>query len=287
MEIWQPRDKAGELLTMKTVETEGSKKGKKKESRVKSTYRPSTFRSITNRVLKRLSRITLRSEDLKEVRIDKVYPGHAEALRKAGLAEQHFPTFGEVWGKEELEASVEKKKKRHNKQNVYLVIGFSKFLRESGLPKLLKRLCPWYNLSWLWINIAYRQFTNLCKKFSGDLMGKINNGIKSLDFKNRPCNCSVHTKKMAMCTDCDLTYIGVMQCMFKRQIVEHITGAHGQVNENMSALSMHMVLQKHWQDIPPSEKLSPDQIRKCKHSPEFHRFANSADESCVEEKVDE
>eukprot|EP00957_Ditylum_brightwellii_P117613 8970462-Ditylum_brightwellii.AAC.1 len=37
-----------------------------------SMHRPSTFRSITNRVLKRLSQLTLRLEDLKKVGIYKV-----------------------------------------------------------------------------------------------------------------------------------------------------------------------------------------------------------------------
>eukprot|EP00957_Ditylum_brightwellii_P199289 15191268-Ditylum_brightwellii.AAC.1 len=74
----------------------------------------------------------------------------------------------------------------------------------------------------------------------------------------------------------------------------------------MSALSAHMALHKHWPDLPPSEKPSPDQIElklsleilfqenpvsakmklmihrlemygKCKHIPEFHTFAISTD----------
>eukprot|EP00957_Ditylum_brightwellii_P090606 6900444-Ditylum_brightwellii.AAC.1 len=64
-----------------------------------------------------------------------------------------------------------------------------------------------------------------------------------------------------MCTDYNLTYIGVMQQMFKKWIVEHITGACEQENENTPALSAHMVLRKQWQNISPNEKLSPDQIR--------------------------
>eukprot|EP00957_Ditylum_brightwellii_P172663 13143449-Ditylum_brightwellii.AAC.1 len=109
-------------------------------------------------------------------------------------------------------------------------------------------------------------------------MDKINNGIESLDFRNRPCNCNARMKQngqcifdgkcraqcilyKAACTDCDLTYIGVMQCMFKRQIVEHIFRARGLANENMSALSVHMALRKHWHNLSLNEKLSPDQIR--------------------------
>eukprot|EP00957_Ditylum_brightwellii_P044018 3340835-Ditylum_brightwellii.AAC.1 len=55
-------------------------------------------------------------------------------------------------------------------------------------------------------------------------------------------------------------YIQNKMCMFKRRIVEHISGACGQANDNMSALSMHMAPQKYWQAIPPNDKPSPDQI---------------------------
>eukprot|EP00957_Ditylum_brightwellii_P152479 11606869-Ditylum_brightwellii.AAC.1 len=109
-------------------------------------------------------------------------------------------------------------------------------------------------------------------------MGKLNNEIKSSDFKNRPCNCNVWATRNGQCifdgkcrvqcivykamyTDCDLAYIGVTQHMFKRQIAEHIFGAHGLANQNTSALSAHMALGKHWHDLPPNEKPSPDQIR--------------------------
>eukprot|EP00957_Ditylum_brightwellii_P080733 6139756-Ditylum_brightwellii.AAC.1 len=110
-----------------------------------------------------------------------------------------------------------------------------------------------------------------------DLMGKINDRIESLDFKNRPCNCNVRTKRngqcifdgkcraqrivyKATCTDCDLTCTGVTQCMLKRRVVEHISGVHRLANENTSALSAHIALGKQCHDLPPNEKPSPDQI---------------------------
>eukprot|EP00957_Ditylum_brightwellii_P154579 11764764-Ditylum_brightwellii.AAC.1 len=49
-----------------------------------------------------------------------------------------------------------------------------------------------------------------------------------------------------------------MGCAYSMESADH--SAHGQANKNMSALSMHMALQKHWQDIPGDTKLSPDQI---------------------------
>eukprot|EP00957_Ditylum_brightwellii_P209702 15362855-Ditylum_brightwellii.AAC.1 len=88
-----------------------------------------------------------------------------------------------------------------------------------------------------------------------------------LNFKAQPCNCNICTKRngkcifdgkcstqcisyKATCTGCYLTYIGFMQCMFKQQIMEHITGARGQEKENMSALVTHMTLAKHWPTLP-------------------------------------
>eukprot|EP00957_Ditylum_brightwellii_P026398 1996753-Ditylum_brightwellii.AAC.1 len=40
--------------------------------------------------------------------------------------------------------------------------------------------------------MAYRRFTNLQEKFRGDLVAKVNNGVKSLDLMECPRNCSRH-----------------------------------------------------------------------------------------------
>eukprot|EP00957_Ditylum_brightwellii_P174962 13321732-Ditylum_brightwellii.AAC.1 len=85
MEIWQLRDKAEELITTEKVETEESRKRKKKKSKVYNKW-GSQETELTY----------LKVGRSKKVGIDKVYPGHIEALHKAGLVEQHFPTFGEV-----------------------------------------------------------------------------------------------------------------------------------------------------------------------------------------------
>eukprot|EP00957_Ditylum_brightwellii_P044167 3351017-Ditylum_brightwellii.AAC.1 len=53
----------------------------------------------------------------------------------------------------------------------------------------------------------------------------------------------------------------VMQRMFKRKIVKHISRVRGLANENTSSLSVHMALRKHWNDLAPNEQPSPDQIR--------------------------
>eukprot|EP00957_Ditylum_brightwellii_P107322 8189070-Ditylum_brightwellii.AAC.1 len=36
--------------------------------------------------------------------------------------------------------------------------------------------------------MAYRRYTNLCERFRGDLISKLNADVESLDFMDRPCN---------------------------------------------------------------------------------------------------
>eukprot|EP00957_Ditylum_brightwellii_P028231 2132306-Ditylum_brightwellii.AAC.1 len=68
------------------------------------------FSSITTGVLTQLFRLTSRNFGLGGTRIDEIYPEHAEALRKAGLAPEFFPTFREIWEMDDGKL-VEKKKK--------------------------------------------------------------------------------------------------------------------------------------------------------------------------------
>ena len=73
-----------------------------------STHLPSTFRAIPAGVLNRLSSLTSKSKKLDHVRIDKIYPEHAEALKTAGIAPDEFPTFKELEKLRELKSKKEK-----------------------------------------------------------------------------------------------------------------------------------------------------------------------------------
>ena len=61
-----------------------------------STHPPDTLRAIPSRVLNHLAKLTLRNPSLRSEGVDKVYPHHANALRKAGLTTPDFPTMGDL-----------------------------------------------------------------------------------------------------------------------------------------------------------------------------------------------
>ena len=86
--------------------------------------------------------------------------------------------------------------------------------------------------------MAYRRFTNLREKFRGDLVAKVNSDVESLDFIDRPCNCSRHCfvngacaykgncrKKCivykARCKICDKSYVGGTQDHLKARMTQH------------------------------------------------------------------
>ena len=62
-----------------------------------STHTPSTLRAISSGFLNRPAKLTSRTPSLHYEGVDKVYPDHANALCKAGLAPPNFPTMGDLW----------------------------------------------------------------------------------------------------------------------------------------------------------------------------------------------
>eukprot|EP00957_Ditylum_brightwellii_P055215 4185659-Ditylum_brightwellii.AAC.1 len=75
------------------------------------------------------------------------------------------------------------KEKQQDLRTIYFVIGYSHFIHNAEIPKLLKHLRQQYKLKWLCVLMAYRQFPNLQEKFSGDISRKIMADLESLDFK--------------------------------------------------------------------------------------------------------
>ena len=96
-----------------------------------STHTPVTLRVIPSGVLNHLVKLTSRKPSLHSEGVYKVYPDHANALRKAGLAPPDFPTMGYLWKMQdenletenEKEPDVNKKKNR----NVYFCVAYSRF----------------------------------------------------------------------------------------------------------------------------------------------------------------
>jgi predicted GIY-YIG superfamily endonuclease len=190
--------------------------------------------------------------------------------------------LGDVWkdlaNNEEAE---KKKKKRKDNRSVFFVMGFSNVCRFLRIPKLMKKLKKRYKLSWLCVNMAYQQFTNLRERFSGDLTGKLNAGLKPLDLMSRPCNCNSRSKVNGQCVFneqcrakvlvykvtclcCNLVYIGVTQRTLKRRVQEHISAVNSTPTTDKkgnhvekSRLSICLAQRNHWPEIDATEKPSP------------------------------
>ena len=71
-----------------------------------STHTPGTLRAIPSGVLNRLAKLTSQNPSLHYEGVDKVYPDHANALRKAGL----LPTMGDLWKMQDKKLETENEK---------------------------------------------------------------------------------------------------------------------------------------------------------------------------------
>ena len=75
----------------------GSKKKKGQQLKYvgkESTHTPGTIRAIPSRFLNHLAKLTSRKPPIQAEAVDTIYPAHANALRKEGLAPPVFPTMG-------------------------------------------------------------------------------------------------------------------------------------------------------------------------------------------------
>eukprot|EP00957_Ditylum_brightwellii_P060618 4602602-Ditylum_brightwellii.AAC.1 len=68
--------------------------------------------------------------------------------------------------------------------------------------------------------MAYRLYTNIREKFQGDLISKVNEDVDSLDFKDRPCNCSRLFKVNGACA-----FKGCTHDTFKARMMQHFNDA--------------------------------------------------------------
>ena len=77
-----------------------SEKGKQlKYVRKESTHTPGTLLVIPLGVLNLLAKLTSRKPSIYSEEVDKIYPNHVNALRKAVLALPNFPSMLELWSK--------------------------------------------------------------------------------------------------------------------------------------------------------------------------------------------
>ena len=60
------------------------------------THIPGILRAIPSGILNCLAKLTSRKLSIQAEAVDTIYPAHANALRKAGLAAPVFPTMGDL-----------------------------------------------------------------------------------------------------------------------------------------------------------------------------------------------
>ena len=196
-----------------------------------SNHTPSTLRAIPSGVFNCLAKLTSRKPSIRAAAVDSIYPAHANALRKAGLAPSVFPTMGKLWGKqdEKLEKNKERDVSVNKNRNVYFCVAYSRYF-STAIHRVIDRLKKSFNLNWLRVRMSYHRYNNLAELLNRDLATKIGRGIFSKDLMDRECNCSLPSKVnikcvyegkcrskciiyQVECRKCDAIYIGNTFCI--------------------------------------------------------------------------
>ena len=98
------------------------------------THTPGTLRAIPSGVLNHLAKLTSRKPSIHSEAVDKIYPDHANALRKAGLKNPDFPTMGYLQRKKDKKVDMGKEldvRKRIRKMSTFVLRTQVTFLRLS------------------------------------------------------------------------------------------------------------------------------------------------------------
>ena len=98
------------------------------------THTLGTLRTIPSGVLNRVAKLTSRNPSIHAEAVDKIYPAHANALRKEGLAPPVFPTMGDLWRKQDEKVENEKERdvrKKKIEMSTFLLHTHFTFLRQS------------------------------------------------------------------------------------------------------------------------------------------------------------
>ena len=211
-----------------------------------SAHTHSTFKAIPDGVFKRLSRLTSKEESVENLRVDQLYPDHAQALKNAKLYKKsHFPTMKELWDKDRENSkriSMEKKRTKDTR-NIFFCIGKSNFWKTPIHQMIRNLIKKTPKLSWIRVNLFQHRFPNLGELYYGDLAGKVRKDVRSLDFTHKKtCNCSKNMGNepgvtcamggrcllhfiiyKATCGRTGKYYIGSTHCNFKKRMSGHFT----------------------------------------------------------------
>ena len=93
-----------------------------------STHTPGTLRAIPSGVLNRLAKLTSRNPSIHAESVGKIYPDHANTLRKAVLSPPILPTMRDLWWKKDEKVDSEKERDVSKKENlnVYFCVAYSR-----------------------------------------------------------------------------------------------------------------------------------------------------------------
>jgi hypothetical protein len=83
-----------------------------------STHTNACFASIPTGAMKRLASLTTRTVKSELTMMDKLYPAHAKALKKANLAPDIFPTLGEILDNQQIDPTVDNPKEKKDMRTV-------------------------------------------------------------------------------------------------------------------------------------------------------------------------
>ena len=227
-----------------------------------STRTPGTLYAIPSGVLSSLAKLVSRKPSTLSEGVDKIYPNHANALRKAGLAPSNFPTMGDLWSKQDEKVDMKKEPdvNKNKNRNVYFCIAYSWYFYTS-IHKVIIRLKTSFNLSWVRVRMSYHRFNNLAGLLNGYITAKIGRGIFSKYLKDIECNRSLPSKVNrkcvyegkcwskciiyeGKCSICDAIYIGNTQQTFKKRMDSHFSNhlrllKNGQKSDSFAAHFEH------------------------------------------------
>ena len=106
-----------------------------------STHTSGTLRAIPSGVLNLLAKLTSQTPSINYEGVDKIYPDHANALRKAGLTPSNFPTMGYLWSNQDAKVDMENEPDFNKKKNrnVYFCVAYSRYFSTS-IQRVINRL---------------------------------------------------------------------------------------------------------------------------------------------------
>ena len=137
-----------------------------------STHTPGTLRYIPSGILNRLAKITSRNPSIHAEAVDKIYPAHANALRKAGLAPPVLPTMGDLWRKQDEKVDIEKEqsfsKKKQKRILLCCILTLLFYVNPQGGLQAKKS----FNLTWLRVRMSYHRFNKVAELLNGDLAAR-------------------------------------------------------------------------------------------------------------------